>query len=198
MMLCGGTKGQGSCHPLPRGPPLGPAPAGHPAPAANLGDRSLKPRLICTCCRLDLTPWLGWAPPGHAWIPGPLMLTRHAPTSSDLPEAPRTEALGGLRGPQHSAGTGGGGEARERGRGGPLRRVGCPAGFAVVTVPGSPVPAVRQHLPTQCGRSCRGCPRRGSASRGQGSFSPPCSLFPSSATQKEKKRGEKKQEIAQR
>ena len=129
MMLCGGTKGQGSCHPLPRGPPLGPAPAGHPAPAANLGDRSLKPRLICTCCRLDLTPWLGWAPPGHAWIPGPLMLTRHAPTSSDLPEAPRTEALGGMRGPQHSAGTGGEGRPGKGGGAAPCAVLAVPRGL---------------------------------------------------------------------
>lgn len=51
----------------------------------------------------------------------------------------------------------GGGEARTGGQGSPLPRLGPRAGSAVVTLPGSAVPAVRRRPPTQRGSSCRGC-----------------------------------------
>ena len=182
---------------FPEAHPEVPAPAGHPAPAANLGDHSPKPRLICTCCRLDLTPWLGWAPPGHGWVPGPLTLTRHAPTSSDPPGAPRTEALGRMRDPQCSAGTEGVGRPGQgSGGGGPLPRLGRPAGFAVVTVPGLPVPAVRQRPPTQRGHSCRGCPRRGSASRARAlSLRPALCFLPVPLKKRKRKRKKKRKKL---
>ena len=60
----------------------------------------------------------------------------------------------------------------------------------MVTLPGSAVPAIRRCLPTQRCRSGRGCHPTSAA--GLGTSSPPCSLFPSSATQKEKKKKFKK------
>ena len=188
--------------------PTSPAPSRHPAPAANLDSCSAVPPPIFICCRLDLAPWPGWAPPGQATAPGPLMPAKSAPTYPGPPAAPQPETLGGMWGPQHPAVTLGRGGQDEGGGAAAFLVSGPAQHLPVVTAPrsavwpthvggrGQPPLLGPAPVPTpSVATAAEAATSAGSGRRGKGSFFLPFSLFSSIANQKRKKKKKERKKL---